>query len=90
MAALEAVAQTHREMGHDVTALRVDLADETSILELRDTILERAGKIEVLVNNAVLRPMKAGHAQFGRRFFAQHGSQRDRSLPDNARVLATP
>jgi NAD(P)-dependent dehydrogenase (short-subunit alcohol dehydrogenase family) len=46
--------------GLEVTALRLDLGDERSILDLRDEIVKRAGGLEVLVNNAVLRPMKKG------------------------------
>jgi len=46
--------------GLDVTALRVDQGDERSVLDLRDEIMKRAGGLDVLVNNAVLRPMKKG------------------------------
>jgi NAD(P)-dependent dehydrogenase (short-subunit alcohol dehydrogenase family) len=46
--------------GLDVTALRLDQGDERSVLELRDEIMKRAGRVDVLVNNAVLRPMKKG------------------------------
>lgn len=56
--ACEAVAAAHRERGLDVTALQYDQSDEASILALRDAILEKAGTIDILVNNAVLRPMK--------------------------------
>jgi NAD(P)-dependent dehydrogenase (short-subunit alcohol dehydrogenase family) len=48
--------------GLDVSALRVDQGEETSVLELRDEIVKRAGGLDVLVNNAVLRPMKRGFA----------------------------
>lgn len=37
-----------------------DQGDEASVLTLRDTLIERSGRIDVLVNNAVLRPMKEG------------------------------
>ena len=53
--ALEAVARDHRDKGEKVTALPLDMGDETSILALRDRVLERAGTVDVLVNNAVLR-----------------------------------
>ncbi len=56
--AVEEVAAQQRDAGWDVTALQYDQADETSILALRDEVLKRAGKIDVLVNNSVLRPMK--------------------------------
>jgi len=41
--------------------LQYDQADEASILALRDTILERAGQLDVLVNNTVARPMRQGY-----------------------------
>ncbi|MCE5249575.1 SDR family NAD(P)-dependent oxidoreductase, partial [bacterium] len=55
---LEAVSAEHRKLGHTVTAFRVDQGDEQSVIELRDTIKERSGRLDVLVNNAVARPMK--------------------------------
>ncbi|HUT74806.1 MAG TPA: SDR family oxidoreductase [Armatimonadota bacterium] len=59
--ALEKVAAEHRKAGADVTALQYDQGDEGSILALRDELMRRAGRIDVLVNNAVTRPMKAGY-----------------------------
>ena len=59
--ALEAVAAGHRLNGYDVTALQLDQSDEKSILALRDEIMKRGGHIEILVNNAVARPMKTGY-----------------------------
>lgn len=44
--------------GLDVHAASLDQEDEASILALRDQILSEHGKLDVLVNNAVLRPMK--------------------------------
>ena len=58
--ACEAVAEELRGEGLDVTALQYDQADEVSVLALRDAILERSGKCDVLVNNSVARPMKNG------------------------------
>ena len=57
----EAVAKEERAHGHDVTALAYDQADEPSILALRDEILKRAGRCDILVNNSVLRPMKGAY-----------------------------
>jgi len=48
------------ENGLDVAALRLDQGDEKSVLALRGEVLKRAGRIDILVNNAVLRPMKKG------------------------------
>ena len=59
--ALQVVAREHQERGENVTALQYDQGDEQSILRLRDEILERSGPLDILVNNAVLRPMKKGY-----------------------------
>ncbi len=56
--AQEDVAKAHRDKGEKVTALRYDQGDETSILALRDEVLERSGRVDVLVNNAVARGMR--------------------------------
>lgn len=61
LGALEKLAAEHRALGHDVTALSVDQSDEASIVCLRDEILGQSGRVDVLVNNAVLRPMKSWH-----------------------------
>ena len=59
--ALETFAAGRCEQGLDVEALTYDQGDEASILSLRDVLLERAGQLDVLVNNAVLRSMKEGY-----------------------------
>jgi len=65
----ERAAEEFRRRGLDVRALRVDLADEASIFALRDAVLENGnGRIDVLVNNAVLRPMKKGWDDDASRF----------------------
>lgn len=56
--ALEKVAQEHRGKGEKVTALKLDLGDEQSVVNLRDEVMKRAGKIDILVNNAVARVTK--------------------------------
>ena len=52
---LEAVASEERARGHDVTALPLDLSSDQSIEALHKTVIERAGRCDVLVNNAVTR-----------------------------------
>ncbi len=44
--------------GLEVAALPLDQAREESVLELLKTVISQAGGVDVLVNNAVLRPMK--------------------------------
>ncbi len=53
--ALEVVAKEEREAGYNVTALQLDLADDKSIQRLHDEIIERSGRLDILVNNAVTR-----------------------------------
>ncbi len=55
LARLEAVALEERERGHDVTALPLDLASDASIEALHREVIARAGRCDVLVNNAVTR-----------------------------------
>lgn len=59
--ALEVVAEQLRSEGCDVQALQYDQGDEASILALRDQILAKSGRIDVLVNNSVARPMKQAY-----------------------------
>jgi len=58
---LEALAAQCRADGLNVTALQYDQGDEASILALRDEILRRSGRVDVLVNNSVARPMKKAY-----------------------------
>lgn len=52
------VAEQLTAAGWQVEAEQYDQSDEQSIVALRDRIVERHGRIDVLVNNSVLRPMK--------------------------------
>ena len=52
---LEKVAATLRSAGGEVIALQLDLEDESSIHGLVEAIMQRAGRLDVLVNNAVTR-----------------------------------
>ncbi len=56
---LAIVAREEQARGHDVHAEALDQGEESSILALRDRVLERHGRVDGLVNNAVLRPMKS-------------------------------
>jgi len=57
---LESLAAEHRAAGRDVRALQYDQGEEASILSLVEAVMKESGRIDVLVNNAVLRPMKQG------------------------------
>ncbi len=61
--ALEKVAAEERARGFNVTALGLDLADEASIRALHAEIMRRAGRMDVLVNNAVTRCATRGWDQ---------------------------
>ena len=56
--ALEEVSKFHADRGESVVAASLDLADESSILALRDRVIDESGQIDILVNNSVSRPMK--------------------------------
>jgi NAD(P)-dependent dehydrogenase (short-subunit alcohol dehydrogenase family) len=47
------------ERGLDVRAAELDQGNEASALRLRDRILDECGRVDVLVNNAVVRPMRS-------------------------------
>jgi NAD(P)-dependent dehydrogenase (short-subunit alcohol dehydrogenase family) len=61
MESLRQLEEEYRAQGAEVTVLTYDQGDEKSILALRDALLERAGRCDILVNNSVLRPMKKGY-----------------------------
>lgn len=54
---LEEQAKAFRRAGLDVTALQLDQSKEESVRALLARVCELAGGVDVLVNNAVLRPM---------------------------------
>lgn len=56
--ALEQQAVRLRGEGLDVTAMELDQERESSVVGLRDRIVSEMGQVDVLVNNAVARPMK--------------------------------
>jgi NAD(P)-dependent dehydrogenase (short-subunit alcohol dehydrogenase family) len=56
--ALEQAARPMRDAGGEVSCYAFDQGDEASILALRDQVIDKFGRVDVLVNNAVLRPLK--------------------------------
>lgn len=55
---LQLAADALVAQGGDVQALHLDLAQEDSILALCQDVYDKAGRVDILVNNAVARPMK--------------------------------
>lgn len=58
-AAGERYAASCRERGLNVEAAELDLADTASIDRLASAVRARCGSVDILVNNAVARPMKS-------------------------------
>jgi NAD(P)-dependent dehydrogenase (short-subunit alcohol dehydrogenase family) len=56
---LSAAAEQFHRRGHDVAALALDQGSEHSVNELLARVVEQFGGADILVNNAVLRPMKS-------------------------------
>ena len=59
--ALRELAATLAAEGMEVCPVRFDQGEESSALALRDQVMTQAGRVDVLVNNAVARPMKQGY-----------------------------
>jgi NAD(P)-dependent dehydrogenase (short-subunit alcohol dehydrogenase family) len=59
--ALKVLADTLAAEDLRIHPVQFDQGDEASALALRDGIMERSGRMDVLVNNAVARPMKKGY-----------------------------
>ena len=58
-ARLREIARLQVQRGYSVTCETLDQGDENSVLALRDKVLQQFGRVDGLVNNAVLRPMKS-------------------------------
>jgi len=58
----EKFAKQCKDRGLDVHAMQVDQANHTSVMALKERIINDFGKLDVFVNNAVSRPMKGYHA----------------------------
>lgn len=52
------LAEELKKKGYNVAGAELDLTDTESIIRLKDRVLTEQGRIDILVNNAVLRPMK--------------------------------
>jgi len=56
------VAKELQSRGYNVIGAELDQTDTESIIRLKEEIIEEESKIDILVNNAVLRPMKSPDA----------------------------
>jgi len=68
-----ALESFQNELASDNLAIEIesfDQGDETSILGLRDRLVDTHGRIDVLVNNAVARPMTKGFSDDAKAFAA--------------------
>ena len=54
----EKLAQEFNSRGLNVHAMSLDQADHNSVILLKDQIIEKFGRLDVFVNNAVSRPME--------------------------------
>ncbi len=57
----EELAAELRSQGYDVHADAYDQSDEESIKALLARMIEKHGKVDILVNNSVLRPLRSFH-----------------------------
>ncbi len=55
---VQKTADHFRKSGMDVYAMQVDQGDHHSVMTLKEEIVNKFGKLDVFVNNAVSRPMK--------------------------------
>lgn len=55
----EKLAERLRDAEYSVFSTKLDQADEKSISKMKEKILKEQGRVDILVNNAVLRPMKS-------------------------------
>src|SRR5690606_7864573 len=58
LASAQTTAEEFREKGLDVHAMPLDQGDPASVKTFKKELVERFGRLDVFVNNAVSRPMK--------------------------------
>ena len=59
---VRSTAEKFRLQGLDIQAFQVDQGNHESVMQLKKSILDKFGKLDVFVNNAVSRPMKGYYA----------------------------
>ena len=77
---LEIVAKEERDRGYNVTAMKLDLSSDESIENLKKNVITKAGKCNILINNAVAQ-------EFGNKHWEHKLEEYDKSLHVNASAL---
>ena len=77
---LQDVAKEEVQRGYNVTAMKLDLSEDESIENLHHDIIEKSGKCDILINNAVSR-------EFGSAGWKNTLDDFDKSLRINASAL---
>jgi NAD(P)-dependent dehydrogenase (short-subunit alcohol dehydrogenase family) len=80
------IAEYFMNRGLDVHAMQLDQADHNSVMELKGAILSKFGRLDVFVNNAVVRPMKGYNAPIEQ--FAESMSVNATGMMDILREMA--
>ena len=68
-------AESLRSAGHDAHGMQFDLSDPDSIRQLHRDVIERFGRLDVLVNSALTRDGHAGMINFTRYLACYYGKQ---------------
>ena len=77
---LEEVASQECDRGYNVTAMKLDLASDESIENLKKNIINKAGRCNILINNAVAQ-------EFGNKHWDHKLTEYGKSLHVNASAL---
>jgi len=89
LAALDDYAQSMRDRGLNVLTRKYDQGDERSIAALLESVVDQTGRVEVLVNNAVVRPMKDWDYEGASRDFAESMRVNATGLYNMHRIFGT-
>ena len=80
------VAEEFQSNGLDVHAMQVDQGNHESVIQLKNSVLDKFGRLDVFVNNAVSRPMKGYYAPIEQ--FAESMSVNATGMMDIVREMA--
>jgi NAD(P)-dependent dehydrogenase (short-subunit alcohol dehydrogenase family) len=80
------VSEEFQSYGLDVHAMQVDQGNHESVIHLKNFVLNKFGRLDVFVNNAVSRPMKGYYAPIEQ--FAESMSVNATGMMDIVREMA--